>query len=189
MRHKYETRGLVLSRAHTGEANTFVTLLTPDLGLVYARAQSLRKPGAKLASSLTTLSESSLVLVRGKEGWRMTGAVLEENWFGRLPSTSARECAARVTGLFLRLVAGEEQDSELFPILREFLEALATLPKDLYEAIEILAVLRILASLGLDDGEIPEASASFTIPALAEISKNRTQYVLRINTGINASGL
>lgn len=189
MRHKYETRGLVLARAHTGEATTFVTLLTPDLGLVYARAQSLRKPGAKLASSLATLTESSVVLVRGKEDWRVTGAVLEENWFNRLPSVTAKDMLARVSGLLLRLVAGEEQDLELFPILKGFLEALTTLPEDLHEAAEILVVLRILAALGLDAGEIPGIVSEFTLALLATILENRVAYVARINNGIAASGL
>src|SRR3989338_714111 len=78
MRHKYETRGIVLSRSPVGEAIPFVTLLTPELGLVRALAQSIRKPNAKLASALTTFAESSVVLVRGRDGWRLSGAVLEE---------------------------------------------------------------------------------------------------------------
>ena len=189
MRHKYETRGIVLARANVGEATTLVTLLTPDLGLVQARAQSLRKPGAKLAVALTTLAESDLVLVRGKEGWRVTGAVLEENWFIRLPSVAAQNMVARVSGLLLRLVAGEAQDIELFPLLKGFLEALTTLQENLQEAAEILVVLRILAALGLDAGEIPGAASEFTPASLTSILENRVAYVARINNGIAASGL
>lgn len=188
MRHKYETHGLVLARAHSGEANTFVTLLTGELGLVHARAQGLRKPGAKLASALATLAESEVVLVRGKEGWRLTGAVLEENWFARLGAT-ARERVARVCGLLLRLVAGESQDVELYPVVRGFLDALATLPEDTHEAAEVLVVLRALAALGLDRGDIPGQSSDFTPPLLAGVLADRKAYIARINTGITASGL
>jgi DNA repair protein RecO (recombination protein O) len=189
MRHKYETVGIVLSRSIVGEASSFVTILTPDLGLVRALAQSLRKPGAKLASSLATLTESSVVLVRGKDGWRVTGAVLEENWFARLPSVASREMLSRVSGLLLRLVAGEEQDSELFPIMKGFLDALATLPEDMHEAAEILVVLRLLASLGLETGEIPGDTSTFDRALLASILEDRMKYVARINNGIAASGL
>lgn len=189
MRHKYETLGIVLARSHAGEATTFVTLLTPDLGLVHARAQSLRSPGAKLASSLATLTESSVVLVRGKDGWRVTGAVLEESWFTRLPSAASREVVARVSGLLLRMVAGEEQDSELFPIMKGFLEALAELPHESHEAVEVLALLRLLSVLGLDTGELPGGESGFSPSLLAAIQEGRTGYVARINTGIAASGL
>jgi recombinational DNA repair protein (RecF pathway) len=189
MRHKYETQGLVLARTHTGEATTYLALLTQDLGLVYARVQSLRKSGAKLAASLATLAESSLVLVHGKEGWRVTGAVLRESWFTRLPNAAARETFARVSGLLMRLVVGEEQESELFPLLHGFLEALTRIKEDQYEAAEILVVLRLLASLGLDTGEIPGTPHSFDDAELAAVEEHRMPYITRINTGIAASGL
>ncbi|MHB1163332.1 MAG: DNA repair protein RecO [Minisyncoccota bacterium] len=189
MRHKYETRGLVLARTHLGEANTFVTLLTSDLGLVHARAQSLRKSGAKLAPALATLTESDVMLVRGKEGWRVTGAVLRESWFVRFAHAQTRLRVARVSSLFLRLVAGETQDAELFPVMRGFFQALTELPEETHEAAEILVVLRTLALLGLDTGEIPGGMTEFALPVLRKIHEDRTAYVARINTGIAASGL
>lgn len=189
MRHKYETRGIILSRTPSGEANAFVTLLTPTLGLVRARAQSVRRSGAKLSAALVTFAESDLMLVRGKEGWRIVGAVLSENWFMKMERTNSRRRAARVSGLLVRLVAGEANDPELFPIIRGFLEALVTLPEDTHEAIEMLAALRALAVLGLDVGEIPGEAAAFTPTLLAAVEVDRTSYVARINRGITASGL
>ncbi len=188
-RHRYDTRGIVLARTHTGEANTLLALLTSDVGLVQARAQSVRKSGAKLAPALVTLAESRVVLVRGKEGWRLAGAVLEESWFKRLQSPETRAAAVRVSGLVLRLVAGEVQDTELLPIMRGFLEALATLPADMHDAVEILAVLQILAALGLDAGEVPEGAQAFASSARSVARERRAEYVARINQDIAASGL
>ena len=195
MRYRYETPGIILSRSPSGEANAFVTLITPGLGLVRARAQGVRRPGAKLAAALATFAESSLVLVRGKEDWRVAGAVLEENWFTRIETASSREVAARVSGLLLRLVAGEVHDPKLFLIVRGFFEALAPLPfgspdaGDHHEAAEVLAALRVLAALGLDAGEIPGEVSEFTPSLLADIREARTNYIARINRGIAASGL
>ncbi len=160
-----------------------------------ARAQGVRRPGAKLAAALATFAESSLVLVRGKEDWRVAGAVLEENWFTRIETASSREVAARVSGLLLRLVAGEVHDPKLFLIVRGFFEALAPLPfgspdaGDAHEAAEVLAALRVLAALGLDAGEIPGEVSEFTPSLLADIREARTNYIARINRGIAASGL
>lgn len=179
----------MLSRSPLGEANASVTLLTRGLGLVRARAQGVRRPGAKLASALTTFAESSLVLVRGKEGWRVTGAVLEENWFIRMRHSSARGVAARVSGLLLRLVAGEANDSALFDILTGFFTALSTLPEEAHETAEILAALRVLAALGLDAGSIPGSVSEFTPAVLATVAGTRTGYIARINHGIGISGL
>ena len=184
MRHKYETRGIVLSRLPLGEANAFVTLLTPELGLIRARAQGVRRSGAKLAGALTTFAESDVVIVRGRESWRIAGAVLVENWFAE-----PRERAGRISSLLLRLVAGETHDSKLFSIINGFFNILPSLSNDLQEAAEILAALRILAVLGFDKGGISENVSAFTRPLLAEILRDRTRYISRINHGIEASGL
>lgn len=189
MRHKYETRGIVLARTPLGEANAHITLLTPELGLVRVRAQGVRRPGAKLAAALATFTESSLVLVRGREGWRVAGAVLEENWFRRMERAAPRSRAARVTGLLLRLVAGEASDTTLFPIVAGFFEALAQRSDDAHEAVEILAALRLLKALGLDAGNIPGGASAFTPSVLAEIEAGRMSYIARINHGLNVSGL
>ena len=189
MRHKYKTRGIVLSRTPLGEANTLVMLLTPELGLVHARAQGLRKSGAKLSTALTTFAERDIVLVRGKESWRVAGAVLIENWFARFGSAEARARAGRICNLLLRLVAGEARDRKLFPIVKGFFNALAALPQDAHESAEVLAALRMLSALGLDAGTIPGEPSVFTQPLLIEVLKNKTKYISRINHGLNASGL
>lgn len=189
MRHRYETRGIVLSRAPSGESNAFVTLITPELGLVRARAQGVRKPGAKLAAALTTFAESSLILVRGKEGWRIAGAVLEESWFKRVSEPFPRTHATRISGFVLRLAAGEGQDQSLFFVVKGFLEALSALSEEEHEDAEILAALRILRALGLDAGDIPGDASDFTHGILSSIRNARPRYIVRINRGIEASGL
>lgn len=189
MRHRYETRGIVLSRAPSGESNAFVTLITPELGLVRARAQGVRKPGAKLAAALATLAESSLILVRGKEGWRIAGAVLEENWFGRVNEHFPHTRAARISGFIVRLAAGEGKEQPLFSIVKGFLEALSSLSEEEHEDAEILAALRILRALGLDAGDIPGDTSDFTPGVLSSIRDARSSYIVRINRGIEASGL
>ena len=189
MRHKYETVGIVLTRSPAGETNARLTLLTPEFGIVHARAQGVRRTGAKLASSLVTLSESELTLVRGMEQWRIVGAVLKENWFLKIRHAGARARAARVCGLLLRLVAGETRDAGLSQIMHSFFEALTMLPEDMHESAETLAVLRVLATLGLDTGGIPGELSAFTPLALSEVKKKRASYIKRINEGIIASGL
>lgn len=189
MRHKYDTQGIVLARSPLGEANTLVTLVMPGLGLVRARAQGLRKPGAKLAAALTTFTESELVLVRGKDGWRVAGAVLIDHWAEKMQSYAARAAAARVSGLVLRLVAGEAHDAVLYSIVRGFFLTLTTLSPEQCEAAELLAVLRVLASLGLDAGEIPGEVSNFAPEILATVASQRPEYISRINHGIAASGL
>ncbi len=189
MRHKYETRGFVLARMAAGEANTRLALLTHDLGLVWARAQGLRRTGGKLASSLVTFAEADIVLVRGKDGWRVTGAVLVENWFVRLTDPDARRSAARVAGLALRLSPNETPDTNLLPVMRDFFCALSLVLPSEREGAELVAASYVLASLGLNEDEGTAGSISFAPENLLRVLGNRDQYVARINRGIAASGL
>lgn len=179
----------MLARSPVGEASSFVTLLTPELGLVRVLAQSVRRQGAKLAAALTTYTESAVVLVHGRDGWRLAGAVLETNWFSQLQNVDEVPRAARVVGLLLRLVAGEAPDPALFPIVTGFFRALTELSSELHEPAEMLAALRVLAELGFDAGTIPGEVAEFTPALLTEIRTVRTDYIARINHGIKASGL
>ena len=188
MRHKYETRGLVLARAPVGEAHARLAILTEDLGLVWARAQGLRRSGGKLASSLVTFAETDLVLVRGKEGWRITGAVLVKNWFTHLVEPDARRTASRVAGLALRLSPGEDAAVVLLPVMRSFLTALSCATSTTRDGAELVAVSHLLATLGLNE-EDESLSVSFAPEQLARVIGERHQYVARINRGITASGL
>jgi DNA repair protein RecO len=188
MRPKYSTRGIVLSRYPAGEANASLAILTHDFGLVRARVQGVRKPGAKMAPALQTLSEADLMLVRGKDGWRLSGAVLHENWFRTLSATQ-RACAGRVASLILRLVGGESADPSIYSAFSEFLAALANLSNERMESAEILVALRIIRALGLDAGELAQDALSYDERTLAALSGNRRDFILRVNQGIKASGL
>lgn len=182
MRHKYSTHAFVLGRVPAREAGLLVVLLTPEFGLIRARAEGLRRPGAKLAHALQTFCESDITLVRGRDGWRVTGALLTENWFIRL-SPSAAERAGRIAGLMLRLVHGEVNEPELFTLFSSFMAALPELSEEVQDAHECVVALRVLAALGLDAGDLPETPVQALIPNM------RRDLVRRINAGIAASGL
>ncbi len=188
MRPKYSVPGIVLLRSPMGEASASVLLLTPDFGLVRVRVQGIRKEGAKLASALQTLSECEAMLVRGKEGWRLSGATLSENWFQKL-TPSARMRAGRMAALMMRLVKGESTDPALFEVYADFLSALSTLPETDHDIAEVVAALAIVHTLGLDDGSLLPESGLFIVSALSLCAPKRRDLIMRINRGLSASGL
>lgn len=175
MRHKYTTRAVVLGRGAVREAGLTLTLLTEDMGLVRARAEGLRKSGAKLAGALQTLCECEVTLLRGREGWRLSGALLTENHFNILPS-GARATAARVAGLFLRLMPPDAHEPGFYVLYQDFLHSLAGLYAEQLDTAECSVALSLLVMLGLDAGPVDSNSS-------------RSDVIVRINRGIAASGL
>jgi DNA repair protein RecO len=196
MRHKYATPAIVLSRTPLSEASSLVTLLTSDVGLVRARAQGVRKPGAKMAGALQTLVECDVMLLRGKEGWRLAGALHTTDWFRKL-SRPARLRAGRIASLLLRLVHGETSDASttFYTIFIQYLDVLSELSDSetdevLADAAECLVALRILRALGVDAGMIPgELVGGYTPDIFESVIENRADFIARINRGIAASGL
>ena len=206
MRHKYATPAIVLGRAPLSEASASITLLTAEVGLIRARAQGVRKPGAKMASALQTFTESDVLLLRGKDGWRLAGALAGEDWFKRLGAHASRRRAGRIAALLQRLVQNDTLDTSttFYSIFSKFLSALADISKGnadvneethvdsepLADAAECLAALRILHVLGVDAGEIPGGLlGDYEQETLEEVIDNRQDFISRINRGIAASGL
>ncbi len=188
MYHKYATRALVLGRAPAGEESVLATLLTEEFGLVHARSQGARKRGSKMSAGLQTLSCSDVTLLRGAHGWRMAGAVLETNWARELEE-DARRRAARVLELADRLIRGEHEDPELFQLLSAFLAAMKGRSEEEQDALETLAVVRLLHALGLDAGDTFGAADDFGDVAVQGAMRERTALIARINRGITHSGL
>ncbi|MES2225415.1 MAG: recombination protein O N-terminal domain-containing protein [Patescibacteria group bacterium] len=188
MRHKYSARALVLGRYPLGEASVSVSLLTEDFGIIRARSQGARKPGAKMAPGLQTLSFCDVTLLRGKDGWRTAGAILEANWARALPP-DARRRATRVMELAQQLVRGEHRDADLFTILTSFVTSLPALSEEEADAAELLAALRLLHVLGLDAGDTYGALDDYSPTRLQEANDVRAHLITRINHGISNSGL
>lgn len=188
MRHRYDTRGIVLARFPLGETSAAVTLVTEELGLIKARAQGMRVSGAKLATALSTFTESDIVLMRGNEGWRIAGAVPVQSHF-RAMNLAGRRAAARVVGLLLRLADGEEREIDLYGILRSYFETLAQSNPPQIEHAEILGVSYVLRILGFADDLVPASSSYFSPESLSEVATKRSHYIEHINRGIAASGL
>lgn len=186
MHHKYVTQSIVLGRHPLTEAGSLITLLTAEFGLVRAKAQGVRKPGAKLASALQTLSESDVTLIHGRGGWRVGGAILERNWAQEL-AKQERERAFRIAALITRLAQGDERASSLHPIMKAFLSGLRAAGEERAEAAECQAALLVLGSLGFEQASL--TPDSFSPAVLDEVVHDRLTAIARINRAISASGL
>lgn len=160
--HIYHTPGLILGSVASGEANRLFRIFTKELGFISASAQGVRFLKSKLRYGLQDFSFCEMSLVRGRESWRVTGAVKRENLFETLrESPDMRAVFARVFSLLERLLSGEEKNERLWNYLEEAMR-FATLkkqPAEMVRNFEYILVLRVLACLGYL-GASPD-SASF----------------------------
>ena len=192
----YKTDGLVLGRINVGESDQYVALFTRELGLVQARARSVRKEPSKLRYHLQELKYGEVLLVRGKNVWRIIGARSSWNSFYIFCQDPLKKALVRrYLRLLKRLLQGEGEQRELFTLVEEGFIFLRdeSLDGDLLQNFEYLLVLRTLLLLGYV-GERDALSEmfrtrSFDKEILAQISPLRQVAVLEINRALRESQL
>ncbi|MEP7162337.1 MAG: DNA repair protein RecO [Candidatus Moraniibacteriota bacterium] len=117
----YRYTGIVLKKRKVGETDRLYTFYTREAGKIQTVAKGVRKPEAKLASSLETLSESEIMVVRTRGTGKVAGAILE-NSFAELRSDYATLASVlEAVRKFDELVDLEEADEKLYQLLRSFL--------------------------------------------------------------------
>ena len=194
----YHTEGIVLGSRATGEASKIFSLFTKELGVLSARAQSVRETRSKLRYSLQDYSFASFDIVRGKNGWRVTSATGEENLavFSPEKRKEALGVLKRVTTLLSRLSRGEEKDALLFDGLVSSFRALksAAVSTSAIKDLEALLVMRMLHRLGYwgEDSVLSpflELSAITEPHMFASFAPVRAHAIQRINQSLKETQL
>jgi DNA repair protein RecO (recombination protein O) len=188
------TFGLVVGKRGLGEANTQVTVLSEDLGLIRASARSARLERSKLRYGLEPLTRGRFSLVRGRHEWKLVGS--SDLRLDCFPAHSSliRTRAGKIAKLLVRLMPGEEPVPDLYKVVVEGLQALARSGEEsLAESIECMLVLRILSSLGY----LPQTEALapfieadfFSLELASEVAASRKMLVRTNNESLKATGL
>lgn len=184
---KYHTEALVLGSREHGESDRVYELYTKDFGLVRARAVSVRVERSRLRYALSHYALSNLSFVRGKNGWKITGAAQ-----CRVLSGVSADVFARVARLVVRLVSGEEANKYLFSTLADAHRCLSE-SGERCGTVELLCAARVLFSLGYVSANAL-GTALFTHTAyeteqLSEAEHMREVLLASVNRAITESQL
>jgi DNA repair protein RecO len=191
------TEGITLSKRSLGEANTLVSILTEDMGLLRAKATSTRAEQSKLRYGLEPLTSARFSFVQGKYEWRLTGV---EDISRALISMHLqnRVAAGRVTKLLLRLIQGSEEGREegksLFKTVRQGLLQLSLAEGgEEVAGIECVLVLRVLSHLGYlprSAALAPYVEGEFEEAKNAVLNTASRAFIIRaINESLRETGL
>ncbi|MBY0294185.1 DNA repair protein RecO, partial [Patescibacteria group bacterium] len=184
---------IVLSKRTVGEANTLVSILTEDIGVVRGSARSARLERSKLRYGLEPLTYGTFSLVRGKYEWKLTG-VQELSRPFLAASLVKRKAAGKIGRLLLRLIQGEEPVRTIFESVSKGLQYISQTPneEDL-TYVEAVLVLRILAELGYVEGGnglgVFLKDSEFSQPLIDEAKKSRPLLIRSINQSLAETGL
>lgn len=148
--HIYQTEGVVLGSANSGESNRYYHIFTKDLGLVMAFAQGVRELKSKLRYHLQDYKYLSLDLILGKDTWRVTSADTHTNFENIFNDDDKQILFVSVANFLKRFLHGEERNEKLFGALTSGLDFLEkeTFSESQLKNLELLLVAQTLHYLG-----------------------------------------
>ena len=124
---EYRLTAIVLGKRETGETDRLYTFYTREMGKIRAKAIGVRKPTAKLAGQLETLSLVGFTLVRNRGIGRVSSVVAEETFPHLRGGYETLRIALDTLAVFDRLVGLEEPDTRIFEMTHEYLGLLDAL--------------------------------------------------------------
>jgi DNA repair protein RecO (recombination protein O) len=191
--HLYSTEGIILKKKNFGEADTLLYILTKDLGLIIASARSTRVSKSKLKGSLQEFTLVTITVVRGKNGWKITSAVMERNFFFDL-LPDLRKILAKMVLILLKMIQGEIPHKELYNIIHQGLKEMSVSSKEKLYVLEAVIILRVMSELGyvLPRGNIAELvkdKKDWNEVTIFRAEKNIREIISMVNEAIKMSQL
>lgn len=148
----YITEALVVKAEDSNTADRSFLLFTREAGMLYASAKSVRKEESKHRYALQECSHAKVTLVRGKSGWRVTGAEPLRNFYTSAQTRETRSFLRNAILLLRRVMHGDTPHPEIFD---DVISACEHGDEHDHRKLEAVLALRVLHTLGY---VAPEAS-------------------------------
>jgi DNA repair protein RecO (recombination protein O) len=120
----YQTEAIIIKKTKLGEADRILTLYTPHLGKIQAKARGVRRPKSKLAGHLELLTHSLVSLARGRNLDVIIGSQTINSFLPLKSDLWLTSCALYATELVNQFTAEHVENYPLFQLLLETMEQL-----------------------------------------------------------------
>lgn len=124
------TEAIILKRRNLGEYDQDITLFSPTLGKIRARAKGSRKICGVFAGHLEPLNICNLELHRSARSFTITQCQAEKTFRSLRADLKKSMLSMLILEVFQKSTLGEEQGHELFGLIEETLEQLSACAKD-----------------------------------------------------------
>ena len=120
----YQTETIIIKKIKLGEADRILTLYTPHLGKIQAKARGVRRPRSKLAGHLELLTYSLISVAKGRNLDVITGSQTINSFLPLKSDLWLTSCALYVTELVNQFTPDHVENYPLFQLLLETMEQL-----------------------------------------------------------------
>jgi len=120
----YKYQGIILGKCDVGETDRIYTIYTLEMGKIRTLGKGVRKPNAKLAGSLETLTRADIFVAKSRGIGKITGAIPIDNFLNIKASFESMDRAFYALKVFQKIIVEQERDEKTFFLLQEYLEAM-----------------------------------------------------------------
>jgi DNA repair protein RecO (recombination protein O) len=117
----YKTEAIVLKRTNLGEADSIITLYTPNLGKIRAIAKGVRRPKSKLVGHLELLTQGAFLLAQGQNLDIITQSQAKESFQPIKNDLWRTSCAIYISELVDQFSAEEVENYPVYRLLQSTL--------------------------------------------------------------------
>lgn len=121
---EYKYTAIILNKRNVGETDRIYTMYSLEGGKIKSVAKGVRKPQAKLAASLESITLADVTIVRRRGLGKITGSIVENNFTVIKKDEQALLNVFAVFHLFDKLVDFENPDQGVFELLQKYLESM-----------------------------------------------------------------
>lgn len=187
----FHTDAIVLHAYPTNEANKTIVLFTRELGVVRARAQGIRKSGAKLGAHVVEYSIIRADLVKGRGQWRMTTAKVVKNPSMEHVTAEHKRAYVRMLGLVERFLGDESPQAELFDHIIECSQLLLDMTLDVktFDTIILWKCMVFLGYVSIPD-ELQKLFSAPLVELVTYVQEHHNKTLIQqVNNAIQQSHL
>lgn len=127
MFNRYRTKGIIIKKEDTGEADQLLTIYTKDFGRLEILGKGIRKIKSKLRSAAEIFYLSEIEFIQGRGYKTLTDAILIKRFSNLRKDLKRLALAYRISEICDNLVRGEEKDEKIWQLLIEAFEKLNNL--------------------------------------------------------------
>ncbi|MEK7104063.1 MAG: DNA repair protein RecO [Patescibacteria group bacterium] len=113
----YRTKGFVLAKRNSGEADQIFTLYTQDFGKIEVVGRAIRKITSKLKASIDVFYFIEVEFIQGKNRKTLTDAIIIDKFLELRKNSEALACVGQMAGVVSRLILQEKSDKEIWQLL------------------------------------------------------------------------
>ncbi|MDP1884813.1 MAG: DNA repair protein RecO [Candidatus Moranbacteria bacterium] len=146
----YKYNGIILNKKDVGEVDRIYTIYTLEAGKIRVLGKGVRKPNAKLAGNLESVTQAEIFLARSRGMGKITGSIVIDNFADIKADLDLINRVFYVFKILARLISDEEKDENIFRLLEKYLAVMDGLSgkEDRADIVTLGLLFKILDEMG-----------------------------------------